>query len=78
MNDPDPMQTPQDILAERAALGAILLNPTVAAQALPVLRPEHFYRPWHAKLLEAAQALRAAGRPAGRPGKCPRRDAPTR
>lgn len=54
---------PQDIAAERAALGSILLNPTIAARALPLLRPGHFYRPWHGQLLEAAQALQAAGQP---------------
>ena len=54
---------PQDIDAERAVLGAILLNPAVAAQLLPLLRPGHFYRPWHGQLLAAAQALHTAGHP---------------
>ena len=63
MNDPDRNLEPQDIAAERAVLGAILLNPAVAAQALPLLKPNHFYRPWHGRLLEAAQALHAAGEP---------------
>jgi replicative DNA helicase len=63
MSDPRRSIEPQDIAAERAALGSILLNPTVAAQALPILKPHHFYRPWHGRLLEAAQALHAAGEP---------------
>lgn len=54
---------PQDIEAERAVLGAILLNPTVASQLLTILKPHHFYRPWHGQLLEAAQALHTGGRP---------------
>ena len=57
------LPVPQDIDAERAVLGAILLNPAVAARLLPVLKPEHFYRPWHGQLLEAAQAMQRAGRP---------------
>lgn len=54
---------PHDIAAERAVLGSILLNPAVAAQVLPLLRPDHFYRPWHGEVLQAAQSLHAAGQP---------------
>lgn len=54
---------PQDIPAERAVLGSILLNPAVAGQALPLLRPDHFYRPWHGQVLQVAQSLQAAGQP---------------
>jgi replicative DNA helicase len=59
---PDP-PIPHDLRAERAVLGAVLLNPVVAAQLLPLLKPGHFYRPWHGQLLEAAQALHRAGSP---------------
>jgi replicative DNA helicase len=54
---------PENLLAERAALGAILLCPRVAAQALPLLRPEHFAQPWHRQLLDAFHAVHASGRP---------------
>ncbi len=64
---PDPgapdLPVPGDLDAERAVLGAILLNPAVAAQLLPLLRPAHFYRPWHGQVLEAAQHLHTAGGP---------------
>lgn len=61
----DPAEAPVswDLHAEQAVLGAILLNPTVATQLLPLLKPAHFYRPWHGQLLEAAQALHAGARP---------------
>jgi replicative DNA helicase len=54
---------PENLFAERAALGAILLSPRVAAQALPLLRPEHFTHPWHRHLLDALRAVHATGKP---------------
>lgn len=56
------IEPPHDLGAERAVLGAILLNPSVADQVLPNLRPSHFYRPWHGDVLHAAQDLHNSGR----------------
>jgi len=38
---------PQDIEAERAVLGSVLLDPEVLGEILPLLRPEDFYRTGH-------------------------------
>jgi replicative DNA helicase len=54
---------PDNIFAERAALGAILLSPRVAAQALPLLRAEHFTHPWHRHLLDALRAVHQNTKP---------------
>jgi len=54
---------PENLHAERAVLGAILLAPRVAAQALPLLHPEHFTQPWHRQLLLALHAVHASDRP---------------
>jgi len=60
---PDLPTEPENVFAERATLGAILLSPRVAAQALPLLRPEHLANPWHRQLLETMQAVHSSGRP---------------
>ena len=57
------IEPPHDLGAERAVLGAILLNPSVADQVLPHLRPGHFYRPWHGQVLHSAQVLHNSRRP---------------
>ena len=60
---PGPGRAAHDIDAERAVLGAVLICPQVAGPALAVLRPEHFYQPWHAELLAVLQAMHAADLP---------------
>lgn len=48
---------PQHIEAEQSVLGAILLENEALLKALEILRPEHFYRPAHRKILEAVLVL---------------------
>ena len=48
---------PQAIDAEMAVLGAMLLNAEAVADALEILKPEHFYKETHQKIFAAMQAL---------------------
>lgn len=48
---------PQDIAAEEAVLGAILVNPTVMAKIVEILKPESFYKPAHRSVFEAMLQL---------------------
>ena len=45
---------PQNIEAEQALLGALLVNNDVYDKVQNVLRPEHFYDPVHSRIYEAA------------------------
>lgn len=56
-------EPPQDIPAEQAVLGAILLSADVARGLLPRLRAEQFYRPAHGELLGVMQHLHGRGEP---------------
>jgi replicative DNA helicase len=56
-------EPPQDIPAEQAVLGAILLSAEVARGLLPRLRAEQFYRPAHGELLGVMQHLNDRGDP---------------
>lgn len=61
---PDPFlwrSLPNDLDAERAVLGAILLDNTLIAQALEVLQPEHFYLGRHRLIYEIMLKLSAEG-----------------
>lgn len=60
---PDEHIPPQDLDAEQACLGAMLLGGDAARQvAEDGLRPEHFYRDAHRHIAEAALGLSDAGR----------------
>jgi len=48
---------PQNVDAEIAVLGAVLLDRDALVKAFEVLRPEHFYREAHQKVFAACQAL---------------------
>ena len=48
---------PQNVDAEIAVLGAVLLDRDALVKAFEVLRPEHFYREAHQKVFVACQAL---------------------
>jgi replicative DNA helicase len=54
---------PQNIDAEEAILGGILLDPEAIGRVIEVLRPEAFYISLHQEVYRAAIALHAAGRP---------------
>jgi len=53
---------PHDDEAERAVLGAIMLEPGAAAAVIPILQPEHFYRADHQKVYAAMLAIHREGR----------------
>ncbi len=49
------------VWAERALLGAVLLDPAGQQQALDLVRPDDMRLPWQAQVLEAMQRVRARG-----------------
>jgi replicative DNA helicase len=59
----DERQVPQDVEAERAVLGSLLLDTSAIAEIAPLLRPEDFYRGQHAAIYRAMLALHAAHEP---------------
>ncbi len=54
---------PQNVDAEEAILGGILLDPEAIGRVLEILRPEAFYISAHQEIYRAAIALQAQGRP---------------
>ena len=48
---------PQNIEAEEAVLGAILVNPNVITKVVEILKPESFYKPAHRFIYEAMLQL---------------------
>ena len=60
----DPRVPPHNIEAEASLLGAMLLTRDAIADALEVVRAEHFYKPSHAHVFDAVCGLYAAGEPA--------------
>ena len=44
---------PQNIEAEEAVLGAILVNPNVITKVVEILKPESFYKPAHRYIYDA-------------------------
>ena len=55
MQEEEYRQAPQNVEAEQALLGAILVNNEALHQVADGLRPEHFYEPVHQKIYEAIQ-----------------------
>lgn len=56
-NNPDSHLLPQNIEAEEAVLGAILVNPRVITKIVETLKPESFYKPAHRNIYEAMLSL---------------------
>lgn len=54
---------PQDIDAEQAVLGALLLDPEAVHRVPPTLRPDDFYHQGHRLIFEAAMDLAEQGQP---------------
>ncbi|WP_088893435.1 replicative DNA helicase [Leptolyngbya ohadii] len=54
---------PQNIDAEEAILGGILLDPEAIGRVLEILRPEAFYISAHQEIYRAATTLQAQGKP---------------
>ncbi|MEA3308814.1 MAG: replicative DNA helicase [Chloroflexota bacterium] len=57
MNDLEPKTVPQNIAAEEAVLGAVIIDPEGLFQILPFLRAEHFYLRKHRWIYEALVAI---------------------
>src|SRR5215212_11434837 len=53
---------PQNIEAEQALLGAILVNNESFYRVSDFLEPQHFFEPIHAKIFELAASLIRAGK----------------
>ena len=54
---------PHNITAEASLLGAMLLSRDAIADAIEIVRPEHFYKPAHAHVFDAIVTLYGAGEP---------------
>lgn len=54
---------PQNVEAERAVIGGVLLDPDAATRAIEILGPEAFYKPSHARIFRAIVALFARRQP---------------
>ncbi len=48
---------PQNVEAERAVIGGVLLEPEAATRAVEIVAPEAFYRPAHARIFRAIISL---------------------
>jgi replicative DNA helicase len=48
---------PQNVDAERAVLGGVLLDPEAATRAVEIVSPEAFYRPAHGRIFRAILSL---------------------
>src|SRR5579871_3674418 len=55
---------PHNLEAERAVLGALLQDPTMADLVGQEIRPEHFYKQSHATIFQTIVELRNQGQPA--------------
>ena len=57
MKQQDLNLVPQNIEAEEAVLGAILVNPRVITKIVETLKPESFYKPAHRYIYDAMLQL---------------------
>ena len=57
-----PDKTPQNLDAEQALLGKLLLEPSAFRYVNPRLNPEHFYEPVHQRIYAAMLKLREDGK----------------
>ena len=66
---------PQSLEAERAVLGAILLEPNLLPRAVELLKPEEFYKEAHRKIFaRCSSSSSATSRPTPHGGRELRRD----
>src|SRR5687768_2498501 len=54
---PEGVSLPQNIEAEAALLGAMMIDNRVAEDVLQKLRPEHFFEPLHGRIYEAIATM---------------------
>lgn len=57
-------ELPSSIEAEQAVLGAILMNNNAYLRVADILRVDHFFDPWHARLYDLCQELILQGKAA--------------
>jgi replicative DNA helicase len=55
----EPVQLPQNVEAEAALLGAMMIDNRLADDILDRIEPEHFFEPLHGRIFEAVRRLRA-------------------
>ena len=55
---PEPQRLPQNVEAEAALLGAMMLDNRIADDVLETLKAEHFHEPCHGRIYGAIGALR--------------------
>ena len=55
---PEPTQLPQNIEAEAALLGAMMIDNRLADDVLDRLEPEHFHEPLHGRIFQSIRTLR--------------------
>ena len=55
---PDPVQLPQNVEAEAAMLGAMMIDNRLADDLLDRLEPAHFFEPLHGRIFAAIRTLR--------------------
>jgi archaellum biogenesis ATPase FlaH len=58
----DPVAPPHNIEAEQAVIGSIMVTNRTIEAVRPILRPEHFFEPVHARIYAAALRHADAGR----------------
>src|ERR1044072_6495010 len=54
---PEGTTLPQNVEAEAALLGAMMIDNRVAEDVLQKLRPEHFFEPLHGRIYDAISAM---------------------
>ncbi|PXA90715.1 replicative DNA helicase [Nostoc sp. 3335mG] len=54
---PETVQLPQNVEAEAALLGAMMIDNRIAEDVLQKIRPEHFFEPLHGRIYEAISFL---------------------
>lgn len=57
------LPVPCSLEAERAVLGAVMLDPTILGDVLSILRPSDFFNTAHVKIFEAMERLHVANKP---------------
>ncbi|MFA5989141.1 MAG: replicative DNA helicase [Sphingomonas sp.] len=58
-SQPETVSVPQNVEAEAALLGAMMIDNRLADDVLDMLQPDHFYEPVHGRVFEAIKKVRA-------------------
>lgn len=60
---PQSDKLPHSLEAERAVLGAVVIEPEAILKVMPILKEDDFYLPEHRKIYRAMEALVSSGKP---------------